>query len=403
MRWLIALLLLVCAFAANADTFNYATRQLAYEACQADYSGAASSVGGLGYRFACTQLTPASPYRCSYYNPSGNERGCSTPRGGSGTPTLYVFAIECPAGSPWNDSAHTCDLPCGQRPPLPPASGSIVGTGTSPATCGTDVCVNGCVYSQTGLSPESDQVWSVLDGHAYCKVDGYPATGATCTTGPTTPTPETPPTDTDGDGTSDGNDGAPENPGEGVPPTDPGQPPTCGGPGQPECKSSGGDKEKNMSSGGGDCRTPPSSSGDAILGQIAYQTWATRCAIANGAGDGSVNGGKGDGTGTGDGFGPDDKANLQAIKDALTDQTQFDPGPDGNPGDSYHQGEEPPDPDDNGYGWSRTCPQSPTFEVFGTVYTIDIAPACDWIALGGLIAVALTALGCIRILGQGVS
>lgn len=40
--------------------------------------------------------------------------------------------------------------------------------------------------------------------------------------------------------------------------------------------------DKNASSGGGDCASPPVSSGDQILGQIAYQTWATRCNVEKG-------------------------------------------------------------------------------------------------------------------------
>lgn len=37
----------------------------------------------------------------------------------------------------------------------------------------------------------------------------------------------------------------------------------------------------NASSGGGDCASPPVSSGDPLLAQIASQTWATRCAISD--------------------------------------------------------------------------------------------------------------------------
>ncbi len=39
--------------------------------------------------------------------------------------------------------------------------------------------------------------------------------------------------------------------------------------------------EENASSGGGDCSTPPTSSGDPILGNILTQTWHTRCSTNN--------------------------------------------------------------------------------------------------------------------------
>ncbi|HGM7333929.1 TPA: hypothetical protein ACKQCJ_000209 [Stenotrophomonas maltophilia] len=39
-----------------------------------------------------------------------------------------------------------------------------------------------------------------------------------------------------------------------------------------------GEGNGNSASGGGDCGSPPATSGDPILGMIAMQTWATRCA-----------------------------------------------------------------------------------------------------------------------------
>lgn len=43
-----------------------------------------------------------------------------------------------------------------------------------------------------------------------------------------------------------------------------------------------GEGSGNSAGGGGDCNTPPTTSGDAILGMIAAQTWATRCATEKG-------------------------------------------------------------------------------------------------------------------------
>lgn len=47
--------------------------------------------------------------------------------------------------------------------------------------------------------------------------------------------------------------------------------------GQPGAEDGEGDEDGNGSSGGGDCDTPPVSTGDEILAQIARQTWETRC------------------------------------------------------------------------------------------------------------------------------
>lgn len=43
-----------------------------------------------------------------------------------------------------------------------------------------------------------------------------------------------------------------------------------------------GEGNGNSASGGGNCQTPPATSGDPILGMIATQTWATRCAAEKG-------------------------------------------------------------------------------------------------------------------------
>lgn len=44
-----------------------------------------------------------------------------------------------------------------------------------------------------------------------------------------------------------------------------------------------GEGNGNSASGGGNCQTPPATSGDPILGMIATQTWATRCAAEKGS------------------------------------------------------------------------------------------------------------------------
>ncbi len=66
-----------------------------------------------------------------------------------------------------------------------------------------------------------------------------------------------------------------------------GNQPTPGDGSGPGAGGSNGNGDKgegngNGASGGGDCKTPPTTSGDPILGMIASQTWATRCATEKG-------------------------------------------------------------------------------------------------------------------------
>ncbi len=61
------------------------------------------------------------------------------------------------------------------------------------------------------------------------------------------------------------------------------------GPGQGGSNGNGdgggeGEGEGNSAGGGGDCATAPTTTGDPILGMIATQTWATRCATEKGTG-----------------------------------------------------------------------------------------------------------------------
>lgn len=61
--------------------------------------------------------------------------------------------------------------------------------------------------------------------------------------------------------------------------------PNQGSPGTPSGDKDGSDEgddkgDENGSTGGGDCASPPVNSGDALLSQIATQTWQTRCAVS---------------------------------------------------------------------------------------------------------------------------
>lgn len=249
---------------------------------------------------------------------------------------------ECPEGNYWDDETHTCGTPCKDKPPILRNEMSAPGPDAS-------FCHGGCRYTGKG-----NCLGIVIDAleRTYCDY-WETAPGATCSVGEL-PAPIPPVTDSDGDGISDENDLSPNNPGVG---NADGQEPSraCGGPGQPECLPDGsneGSGRGNTSSGGGDCNTPPRSTGDAILAQIAFQTWATRCAItaaANQVGDG----GSGTGPGTGDG----DSALDQLRDEAAGLDTSLG---EGDADDAWIDGPTSLDLDTGGLGVGGTCPAPPT-------------------------------------------
>jgi hypothetical protein len=165
-------------------------------------------------------------------------------------------------------------------------------------------------YYQTSCSTRSGETvpGALVAGTLYCdrgcelitggpagqppnQFSGFAPTGNSCTIGngcpngltpsPTNPAICSPPNpDLDGDGVPNDQDAFPDDPteqydsdGDGVgnngdlKPNDPNN----------GADNGTGNESDNRSSGGANCKTPPNSSGDAILSQIAYQTWATRC------------------------------------------------------------------------------------------------------------------------------
>lgn len=264
---------------------------------------------------------------------------------------------------------------------------------------GYQTCVDGCTFNPSSMTFKTGTV----DGISYVSLIGWIPSGASCTVGPNDG--YVPPQDTDHDGKSDGNDNSPNNPGVGngggedESPKGPGSGPGGGqgnGPGE-------GSGNGNTSGGGGSCGSPPSSSGDAILGQIAYQAWATRCAI-EGAKDGDGNlktSGSGTGTGTGTGgTGTDpNTAILTAIKEAVTNIKEFVTGISGEAGglddsqgeddhESDHiwaEDQDPPDLDSSGLGFGRSCPQIPNITVGGFTGAVDGGQLCSMMqAIGAL-------------------
>lgn len=227
----------------------------------------------------------------------------------AGSPSEYITATymdRTPGGS---------DIACGTKQffwkPKVCVAGSVLPSITWATTAGP-VCHDGCIYDPSG-DVSNITLTKTIDGITYVNVSGYATTNDTmaCSVPHTT----TPPPDADGDGKSDANDPSPNNPGD----SGGNGPDAPGGNGNEDGDGSG---NGNRSSGGGNCAAPPSSSGDQIAAMIAYQTWATRCAIENAKNaDGSLKlgtgeGGPGEGGGDGTDMGPTNGL-LGNIKDGI--------------------------------------------------------------------------------------
>lgn len=282
-----------------------------------------------------------------YGDPGGTAPPCPAPEN-VGWGRYRSWAAECPDGEAWDPATNTCGT-CAEKPHLGPGAWSNVQGGK--------MCRDSCEY-EGGVSPGGGVgvcFDMVVDGQRYTHCTGWGPTGSQCTVdgpGGFPGTPSEAPPDSDGDGTSDDFDSSPNNPGRGGsgPDGEPTQEDSdCGGVGQPVCGETGsGSGNGNTSGGGGDCNTPPSSTGDPILAQIAFQTWATRCAV-----EGTANQGSGTGTGTGDGKSALDQLRAEA---AGLDQSLGD----GDASDAWIDGPGVGDLDTSGLGFGGTCPAPPT-------------------------------------------
>lgn len=270
---------------------------------------------------------------------------CQGGRTGLNLGSVKWGVATCPPGATWDPDTNTCGT-CADKPHLGPGAWSNVQGGK--------MCKDGCEY-EGGISPGVGLcVDVVIDGQRYTHCTGWVPTGSQCTVdgpGGFPGIPSEAPPDSDGDGTSDDFDSAPNNPGRGGSGPD-GEPTQedgdCGGIGQPECGAPGaGSGNGNTSGGGGDCNTPPSSTGDPILAQIAFQTWATRCAV-----EGIANAGPGSGSGDG-GEGALDQLRAEA---AGLDQSLGE----GDASDAWIDGPSSIDLDTGGLGIGGTCPAPPT-------------------------------------------
>lgn len=295
----------------------------------------------------------------------------------------WTWINHCPAGEVWNPVTEQCEPEPDCSIDDPPLTGGSLQCATAGAeACPLATCSGGCTYADPGTSAIFPGY--TIDGFFWISVAGWVPEGTTCTAGGTTPSPGTPPTDSDGDGASDGNDGAPNNPGDtgGNDPHDGDSGDgdedgsgTCGGAGQPACDgTNGGSGQGNTSGGGGNCQTPPHSSGDAILAQIAYQTWATRCALE---GEGSGPGGDGDQPEWTEGDGP-----------AVPEDTSAE---DVENASSWGVGLSTDLLDTENIFGEASCPQLPEFSVMG--YEINTASFTWWCTLVSIMRAAILVMG----------
>jgi hypothetical protein len=242
---------------------------------------------------------------------------------------------------------------------------------------GTGQNVNGDVAQTDNGQPPTTPA---PDGKAWAPVGDTKHTNNDNATGPVTHTTS----NWDGSGTPPappGGTGQCGGPGKPACPTSP----TCGGTGQPACANG------NTSNGGGTCGSPPVSAGDPLLAQIAYQSWATRCAVIN-SGGGADDHGDANGNGqpdwTEDGSALDntgaDLPNTGAVVNPTDDGT----------GNSLDQ---------TGFGWGTSCPAPVEVEIYGN--TVQLAPPalCDWMQAGGWFVLLLSAIRCARMIAGAAS
>lgn len=218
-------------------------------------------------------------------------------------------------------------------------------------------------------------------------------------------------------GTSTGSDGKPTGGGSGS-----GSGSGTGGDG-----GDGDDDDDNTAGGGGNCDSPPITSGDAILGMVATQTWATRCAVEEGNAAKFV----GDIGNCKASFSVEG-TNANAVKLRAMREQICGPGSVADAGDAfdaqasqateYGDGDEPPDDepkdplegrkverdgnwfvnqlDNAGFLGGGSCPADKTFSVGGRAFPLSMEPLCQLLgAISGLI-VAVAYLIAFRIMAS---
>lgn len=362
-----------------AHTYLAALRSAGYGACNITTTGVVSESGAQDrywiYTSSCATnvgvLFPDAAY-CSALAPitgsgdynAGNDgdircyQGCqqvvhetatdfSLDNNGATCDTRYNWgAGSCPSNYVWNGTFSVCE-------PLPPdADGDGV--------------------------PDTEDQWPTdptrtrdTDGDGFAdEFDDFPSD----------PTQHA---DSDNDGIGDNYDSQPTDPNNGQ-------------------DSGVGDETDNTSTGGASCSAPPVSSGDAITAQIAYQTWATRCATESGndkldaiknsidaQGNPTVNvtvqGGSGSISGDVSGMSLDEgvtgiTGGSGNVQDNVIDDAEF---------------------DSSGFlGGDRSCPEFPVLDVMGATLDFNVPHLCTFFEIGASLVLLFAAVAGLRIIGS---
>lgn len=389
-----------------------ATRSEAYSSCVA-YGGPVlayiqpldASYTSFKCTTSATDQATSGIYVCNLYKGDTEWTTCYGIKPNYPYTTEFPWTQGCPTGSTWVEAQKDCSVPCNQKPALGDDQWTTATIQVVPGNP-TVACMDGCGYN---APPNSILIQQRMDGVLYTSVTGWqPPQGTetqySCPTGGAG-MPGPLPADGDGDGSSDGNDPSPNNPGEGAPQPPAPAPGTCGGTGQPPCPSQ--ESDPNLSTGGQNCQVAPSSSGDPILAQIAFQSWATRCEgeKINAALEAGINV-----TNIGQGGATDMAATndlLGAIKNGVQGLLNFvngtgpvasdTTGSDVTAASVYGETEIGASGfDDSGYGWNRACPAPIEVQVFDQTIVFNTDMLCNWLTVGGWFVLLLTGIKCIR-------
>ncbi|MGH8075957.1 MAG: virulence factor TspB C-terminal domain-related protein [Lysobacter sp.] len=169
----------------------------------------------------------------------------------------------------------------------------------------------------------------------------------------------------------------------------------------------GEDEEGATASGGNDCNTPPTSTGDPVGGAILLMVWKARCA-AEGDTPAGETGNIADCNSAWSVTGTDKQANkARALRAAMCPNN---PDQSGYLGDGVGEGEGghtevngdmlPGGLDQAGFGWGNSCPIIPTVSVMGKTIDFNTGPFCDWMHLGGWFVLLMAALACLKMLTE---
>ncbi|UXB38960.1 virulence factor TspB C-terminal domain-related protein [Stenotrophomonas maltophilia] len=361
------------------------------------------NAGGMNFYYAATCDTrsdyngafPGSQYKprsgstscdlgCNmawFHNADGTVNG--TPTGGTCTGDDYDSDEDCAkkdAGSYYNRQIGVCEP---QKPECPTGNANSLGK------CEPEPCPGGMVQQQDGTCKKKDNECpagqvrspdgSCLPGDGQCAAGEVRGPDGTCKR------------DSDNDGEPD--EHGPDDKETFSGGDDCSSPPSCSGSpilcGQAriqwriECNT-----RRNRNIAGGSCSAMPVCTGekcDALEYSGLLMQWRAACALeklASGSGGSGENG------------------DVKAIRDALTGTNGAVTTPADRPVTDVWAPNTgtPVQPDTGGYGWSRTCPQPPSIDVFGSSISLDTGPICNWLILGGYFVMGLAALFSLRII-----